>query len=352
MYFLFIIFSRSNQLTVLPREICLLPLQVLLVSNNRLTSLPEELGRMDQLTELDAACNQVTHLPPRISDLKKLKSLSLRNNQLVYLPRGLFCFFFQIQINYNLFFNLILFTEVTCLNLVTLDISGNRIATLPVELRNMTSLVNLELENNPLTTPPASVSISFIIKVDDILTLLIYFVLQLCVRGLVHVFKYLDTHAAKEERIKSGGAINVDGHTTLRRTLPKQNASLLDYKSRRQHVDSGYSTCDGLEKRWSQEMPPNPPLPLPQDNGGAKWSPQPIHVRTENFSQSGNSTPSLSPAGQNILCGNSEYNDDQKRVDEAHSNELHQKKMYNNGSNHSNRYNNTYSKCYFFRPIY
>lgn len=49
------------------------------------------------------------------------------------------------------------FVEVTCLHLVTLDISGNRIATLPIELRNMISLVNLELENNPLTTPPANV---------------------------------------------------------------------------------------------------------------------------------------------------------------------------------------------------
>lgn len=73
---------------MLPREICLLPLEVLLVSNNRLLSLPEELGRMDRLTELDAACNQITHLPTRMMDLKNLKSLSLRSNQLVYLPKG------------------------------------------------------------------------------------------------------------------------------------------------------------------------------------------------------------------------------------------------------------------------
>lgn len=73
----------------MPREICFLPLEVLLVSNNRLVSLPEELGRMEQLTELDAACNQITHLPVRIGDLGSLRSLSLRNNQLLYLPKGL-----------------------------------------------------------------------------------------------------------------------------------------------------------------------------------------------------------------------------------------------------------------------
>lgn len=77
-------------MSVLPREICFLPLQVFLVSNNRLVSLPEELGRMTELTELDAACNQITHLPARLSELTSLRSLCLRQNQLVYLPRGEF----------------------------------------------------------------------------------------------------------------------------------------------------------------------------------------------------------------------------------------------------------------------
>ncbi|XP_058126621.1 leucine-rich repeat and calponin homology domain-containing protein isoform X2 [Anopheles ziemanni] len=192
---------RNNQLSALPREICTLPLQVLLVSNNRLATLPDELGRMDKLTELDAACNQITHLPARMGDLRSLRSLNLRSNQLVYLPR-----------------------DLTCLQLAFLDISSNKIATLPVELRQMSSLVDLELCNNPLTSPPAS----------------------LCVRGLVHVFKYLETVAAREEKTKTG----LDGHATLRRTaLAGKNSgnSLLDthQRNRRAHVDSGYCTSDG-----------------------------------------------------------------------------------------------------------
>uniref|UniRef100_A0AAG5D9V7 Calponin-homology (CH) domain-containing protein n=1 Tax=Anopheles atroparvus TaxID=41427 RepID=A0AAG5D9V7_ANOAO len=192
---------RNNQLSALPREICSLPLQVLLLSNNRLATLPDELGRMDKLTELDAACNQITHLPSRMGDLRSLRSLNLRSNQLVYLPR-----------------------DLTCLQLAFLDISSNKIATLPVELRQMSSLVDLELSNNPLTSPPAS----------------------LCVRGLVHVFKYLETVAAREEKTKTG----LDGHATLRRTaLAAKNSgnSLLDthQRNRRAHVDSGYCTSDG-----------------------------------------------------------------------------------------------------------
>lgn len=194
---------RSNLLSVLPRELCFLPIQILLVSNNRLVSLPEELGRMEHLTELDAACNQITHLPARMNDLKNLKSLSLRSNHLVYLPR-----------------------DVTCLSLVSLDLSGNRIASLPVELRFMTNLVHLELENNPLTSPPAS----------------------LCMRGIVHVFKYLDTMAFKEERTRAGGTF--DGYTTLRRTnsTPKQNTLESQKPPQRPNTEPDCAVIDEIPK--------------------------------------------------------------------------------------------------------
>ena len=87
------IFSR-NQLTALPREICRLPLQTLLVAYNRLASLPEELGRMSALAELDVGCNEVTSLPPRIGDLPRLRILDLRNNLLVQMPIGKFYYYF------------------------------------------------------------------------------------------------------------------------------------------------------------------------------------------------------------------------------------------------------------------
>ncbi|KAH8249354.1 hypothetical protein KR032_008849 [Drosophila birchii] len=208
---------RSNQLSSLPREICFLPLQVLLVSNNRLTTLPDEMGRLDQtLTDLDASYNQLANLPVRLGELRSLRSLSLRSNHLMYLPR-----------------------ELTCLSLVSLDVSNNRIASLPLEIRHMATLVELQLENNPLTSPPAS----------------------LCMRGLVHVFKFLETQATKDEKgSRSGG--NYDGYTTLRRA-PRHNSSgnVLEASTtgsnnqRRHQVDSGYSTSDGLDKRWSHDVP-------------------------------------------------------------------------------------------------
>uniref|UniRef100_A0A182PUP6 Calponin-homology (CH) domain-containing protein n=1 Tax=Anopheles epiroticus TaxID=199890 RepID=A0A182PUP6_9DIPT len=245
---------RNNQLSVLPREICALPLQVLLVSNNRLATLPDEFGRMEKLTELDAACNQITHLPARMGDLRNLRSLNLRSNQLVYLPR-----------------------DLTCLELAFLDISSNKIATLPVELRHMTSLVDLELSNNPLTSPPAS----------------------LCVRGLVHVFKYLETVASREEKSKTG----IDGHATLRRTaLTAKNSSscLLDnqQRNRRAYVDSGYCTSDGGfdGKRWMHEEDVHR-----FTTSSSKWSPTQMHPGFTVMPRNGsnhNTTSNPSSGGQ------------------------------------------------------
>ncbi|XP_017889122.1 leucine-rich repeat and calponin homology domain-containing protein 1 isoform X2 [Ceratina calcarata] len=191
-----------NQLTSLPREICRLPLQTLLVAHNRLASLPDELGRMSALAELDAGCNEIANLPPRMGDLARLRSLDLRSNMIVHLP-----------------------IELTYLRLVKLDISGNRISVLPNEMRKMKSLVDFRLSDNPLTSPPAS----------------------LCIRGRTHIFKYLERQAAKHERARGVRArrtpLDVRGHATL------------DTRAHRRHnVDSGYSTSDGVDKRWSQEI--------------------------------------------------------------------------------------------------
>ncbi|CAH1186620.1 unnamed protein product [Phyllotreta striolata] len=193
---------------------------------------------MSQLTELDASCNQLTHLPPRLGDLRSLQSLVLRNNLLLAVP-----------------------VELTGLKLARLDLRANRIGGLPVEMRNMQTLIELSVEDNPLTSPPAS----------------------LCKRGRVHIFKYLEMEALKFDRKSDPG-----GGTLSRRSRRSGAGSspgplhLTDrLKHKRQNVDSGYSTSsDGYEKRWSQE----------------------ITIRTvdQNGTQSTLSTPStLSPALEN-----------------------------------------------------
>jgi hypothetical protein len=51
LFFFHLDFSR-NQLSTLPSPVCSLPLKVLIACNNKLVSLPEELGQLLQLTEL------------------------------------------------------------------------------------------------------------------------------------------------------------------------------------------------------------------------------------------------------------------------------------------------------------
>lgn len=179
---------RNNQLQSLPKEICFLPLKILLLSNNRLSSLPEEIGRLDTLTELDAAYNQIGILPVRMA--KNLRALNLRNNQLVYLPR-----------------------DISALPLSVLDVSSNRISVLPPELRTMTSLISLDVSNNPLTSPPAS----------------------RCVHGLVHIFKYLEMLANKDEKLENGKRISTPKHVSHAATIPQ----------------------DGIDKRRQPNVLPN-----------------------------------------------------------------------------------------------
>ena len=55
-------------------------------------SLPEEIGKMQSLSELDASCNEITHLPVQIGDMTHLRSLNLRRNHLQEIPVGMYNF--------------------------------------------------------------------------------------------------------------------------------------------------------------------------------------------------------------------------------------------------------------------
>ncbi|CAF4354237.1 unnamed protein product, partial [Rotaria magnacalcarata] len=64
------------------------------------------------------------------------------------------------------------------LKLIYLDCSNNRIVRLPLNLRDMNSLIELNVENNPLELPPSSI----------------------CTLGLLHIMRFLLIEAMKEEK--------------------------------------------------------------------------------------------------------------------------------------------------------
>ncbi|XP_059587223.1 DISP complex protein LRCH3 isoform X3 [Alligator mississippiensis] len=191
-----------NQLSTLPVHLCSLPLKVLIASNNKLVSLPEEIGQLRHLTELDVSCNEIQMIPPQIGNLESLRDLNVRRNHLLRLPE-----------------------ELAELPLIRLDFSCNKITTIPVCYRNLRHLQTITLDNNPLQSPPA----------------------QICIKGKIHIFKYLNIEACKTAP-----------------DLPDYDRRPMGFGSCHEELysgrpygalDSGFNSVDSGDKRWSGNEP-------------------------------------------------------------------------------------------------
>ncbi|XP_075703456.1 leucine-rich repeat and calponin homology domain-containing protein 4 isoform X2 [Rhinoderma darwinii] len=187
-----------NLLTSLPPHVCRLPLSVLIASNNKLSSIPEEVGAMVSLRQLDISCNELQSLPPQLGSLQSLRELNVRRNQLTSLPE-----------------------EISELPLTRLDFSCNRVARIPVCYRHLRHLQSIVLDNNPLQYPPA----------------------QICLKGKVHIFKYLNIEACSKPVPDSGKLSRPTSFTTC----------LTDdlYSQPFGGLDSGFNSVDSGSKRWS-----------------------------------------------------------------------------------------------------
>ncbi|XP_068137394.1 DISP complex protein LRCH3 isoform X8 [Hyperolius riggenbachi] len=182
-----------NQLTSLPGHLCSLPLKVLITSNNKLDSLPEEIGLLRNLTELDVSCNEIQTLPRQIGKLDSLRDLNIRRNHLLQLPE-----------------------ELADLPLVRLDFSCNKVTSIPVCYRNLRHLQTIVLDNNPLQSPPA----------------------QICIKGKIHIFKYLNIEACKN----ASDLPEYDRRPCHDDVYPGRTYGALD---------SGFNSVDSGDKRWS-----------------------------------------------------------------------------------------------------
>ncbi|XP_010184119.1 PREDICTED: leucine-rich repeat and calponin homology domain-containing protein 1, partial [Mesitornis unicolor] len=187
-----------NQLSSLPACLCGLPLKVLIASNNKLCSLPEEIGQLKQLMELDVSCNEITALPQQIGQLKSLKELNVRRNYLEVLPQ-----------------------ELVQLPLVKFDFSCNKVLVIPICFRKMVQLQVLLLENNPLQSPPA----------------------QICTKGKVHIFKYLTVQACQ---IKTADSLYLNAIEQQHLPQPVEES--------KKDSDSGVGSDNG-DKRLSATEP-------------------------------------------------------------------------------------------------
>ncbi|XP_063169786.1 leucine-rich repeat and calponin homology domain-containing protein 2 [Candoia aspera] len=193
-----------NLLSTLPKYLFDLPLKVLVVSNNKLVSVPEEIGKLKDLMELDISCNEIQVLPQQIGKLHSLKELNLRRNHLHMLP-----------------------DELGELPLVKLDFSCNKISEIPACYRKLRHLQVIVLDNNPMQIPPA----------------------QICLKGKVHIFKFLSVQACLRMD-KKPDSLDLP---SLGRRIPSQplTDSIEDFYPNKNHgPDSGIGSDNG-DKRLS-----------------------------------------------------------------------------------------------------
>lgn len=146
----------SNQLTSLPESIgTLSQLTELKVFNNQLISLPESIGALSQLTELTVLGNQLTSLPESIGALSQLKMLDVSNNQLTSLPESIGALpqLMELDVSNNQLTDLP--ESIGALSQLTeLRIHGLGLQKVPHWIRQLSKLELLDLKYNPLTTLP------------------------------------------------------------------------------------------------------------------------------------------------------------------------------------------------------
>ncbi|KAI5764082.1 LRCH4 [Gulo gulo luscus] len=191
-----------NQLSSLPPYICQLPLRVLIVSNNKLGALPPDISALGSLRQLDVSGNELQALPAELCSLPSLRDLSVRRNQLSTLP-----------------------DELGDLPLVRLDFSCNRVSRIPVSFCRLRHLQVILLDSNPLQSPPA----------------------QICLKGKLHIFKYLSTEAGR----RGGSALGDLAPSRPPSFSPCPAEDLFPGRRYDGGLDSGFHSVDSGSKRWS-----------------------------------------------------------------------------------------------------
>lgn len=104
------------------------------LSNNKLRSIPEQIGRLRRLRFADFGANKLENLPEELGDCKSLKELHLNENHLQHLPENL----------------------KNLERLETLQLRRNQLTSLPEFIGNFNQLSTLAVAGNHLNCLPES----------------------------------------------------------------------------------------------------------------------------------------------------------------------------------------------------
>jgi Leucine-rich repeat (LRR) protein len=118
----------------------------LFLNHNRISSLPDEIARLEGVQFIYLENNQLHDLPPELARMPSLEGMYFTGNQFTEIPPFVF----------------------TMTRLKKLQFSKNAIALLPPELGNLVELRHFNVANNRITEIPASISKLSKLRVCDL----------------------------------------------------------------------------------------------------------------------------------------------------------------------------------------
>ncbi len=147
----------ANQLNAVPNTFAQLHnLTSLKLCNNKLTAAPDSIGQLRNLTSLDLSDNQLTIIPNTIAQLQNLMSLKLSNNKLISVPHTIAQLHNLTSLDLSDNQLTAVPNEITQLyNLTLLDLSSNRLTAVPDAMDQLQKLTLLSLGGNLFTAIPA-----------------------------------------------------------------------------------------------------------------------------------------------------------------------------------------------------
>ena len=149
----------DEKIKSLPAEIGQLTnLKELSLSGNQLTSVPKELGKLTNLRGLDLDFNQIESLPDEIGNLAKLNILKLHDNELDKLPESIcdLTGITELSIGLNKLDSLP--RKIGNLkNITRLYIGGNKLGLIPTEIWGLVNIIVLQIWDNELSYLPPEI---------------------------------------------------------------------------------------------------------------------------------------------------------------------------------------------------
>jgi len=136
------------------------------ISNNEFTEFPTVLGEVPKLYSLDMSSNKIVTLPAAVKEMKELVYLDLSNNQIEALPIGQLNHENAKLIDLRMRNNKLTSISAELGEIMTLenvDFGYNLLTVLPNAIRGWTGLKSLDVSNNRLGSIPAAIG-----ELDDL----------------------------------------------------------------------------------------------------------------------------------------------------------------------------------------